>query len=221
VLYPRRCPTPAWEDYRVARELSVPETVRMLERSMLLDVQDRETVGLIRQYLAKLNLPDSQVRITTDKRVFEGWLGRRVGSSIGGAYVFLPRYGEHAILINLPRIDRSQPKALEVVVAEELIHYRDALDGDRRRHRKHGYDRIAYRVAELTGATLEEVRSALLPVKRRPLRYVYECGSCRLRVLRRIRGTWSCGRCSPRFDRRYVLRLITEIEPGETERLSA
>jgi predicted SprT family Zn-dependent metalloprotease len=188
---------------------------------MLLDVQDQETLGLIRHYLAKLNLPEDRVRITTNKRVFEGWLGRRVSGSIGGAYVYLPRFAEHAVLINLPRIDRTRPKALEVVVAEELIHYRDALDGDRRRHRKHGYDRIAYRVAALTGATLEDVRSALLPAKRRPLRYVYECGSCRRRVLRRIRGTWSCGKCSPRFDRRYVLRLVTEIEAAETERLSA
>lgn len=188
---------------------------------MLLDVQDQETIGLLRHYLARLNLPEDRVRITTGKRVFERWLGRRVSGSIGGAYVFLPRYGEHAILINLPRIDRSRPHALEVVVAEELIHYRDALDGDRRRHRKHGYDRIAYRVAELTGTTLDEVRSALLPARRRPFRYVYECGTCHRRVLRRIRGTWSCGRCSPRFDQRFVLRLVSEIDPAETKRLSA
>jgi predicted SprT family Zn-dependent metalloprotease len=93
------------------------------------------------------------------------------------------------------------------VVAEELIHMRDHLDGDRRRHSHHGYDRIAVRVSDLTGASLEEIRSALLPVDRRPIRYVYECPQCRRQVGRRRKGTWSCGSCSPAFDRRFILRL--------------
>lgn len=188
---------------------------------MLLDVNDPETIELVHRYLAVFDLPDDRVRITTSRATFEQWLGRRVRSTIGGAYVELPRIGEHAILINLPRIDRSRPKSLAIVVAEELIHYRDALDGDRRRHRKHGYDRIARRVAAVTESTLDDVRAALIPATKRPLRYVYECSSCRRRVLRRVRGTWSCGRCAPRFDRRFVLHLLTEVDPAESERLSA
>lgn len=188
---------------------------------MLLDVADLETIRWLRRYLAVLALPEDRLRVTTDKRVFERWLGRRLGGTIGGAYVFLPRYQEHAILINLPRIDRTRPRSLEVVVAEELIHFRDALDGDRRRHAKHGHDRIAYRVAEITGAGLAEIRTALKPAARRPVRYIYECASCGRRVQRRIRGTWSCGGCSSRFEARFVLRLVAEVTPGPGERLSA
>ena len=181
-----------------------------LDSAMLLDVTDPEAVALVHRYLAVLGLPRERLRVTTSKPVFELWLGRRISHSAGGAYAFLPGLGEHAILINLARIDRSRPKSLEVVVAEELIHFRDALDGDHRRHRKHGYDRIAHRVAVLTGASLDDVRSALLPAVRRPLRHLYECPACRRQVWRRIRGTGSCGRCSPRFDRRYLLRLVAD-----------
>lgn len=194
---------------------------RVLDRLMLLDVTDPETIGLVRQYLALFGLPEDRIRITTSRSTFEQWLGRRIKSTIGGAYVYLPRFDEHAILINLCRIDRSRPKALAIVVAEELIHYRDALDGDHRRHRKHGYDRIARRVATVTSSTVEEVRAALIPATKRPLRYVYECGLCRRRVRRRVRGTWSCGRCAPRFDRRFVLRLLPEVDSLDAERLSA
>jgi hypothetical protein len=94
-----------------------------------------------------------------------------------------------------------------VVVAEELLHMRDRLDGDLRRHAKHGYDRIALRVSALTGATLEEIRASLVPPARRPARYLYACSSCGLRVPRQKQGTWSCGRCAPRFDPRFILRL--------------
>ena len=38
---------------------------------------------------------------------------------------------------------------------------RDRLDGDLRRHAKHGYDRIAHRVSALTGATLDEIRTSV------------------------------------------------------------
>lgn len=203
------------------RDLIVPVMACPWDRSMLLDTTDPELIRLVRQYLAVLGLPDERVRITTRRTTFERWLGRRVRSTIGGAYVYLPGCREHAILINLPRIDRSRPKSLAIVVAEELIHYRDARDGDRRRHGKHGYDRIARRVAAVTNSTLDEVRTALIPAARRPFRYVYECCSCRRRVLRRVRGIWSCGRCAPRFDRRFVLRLLTEIDSSESERLSA
>jgi predicted SprT family Zn-dependent metalloprotease len=177
---------------------------------MLLDVADQDTIRLLDHYLHRLRLPTDALRVTTDRATFARWLGRRVSASLGGAYVFLPRLGEHAILINLPRIDRDRPRALEVVVAEELLHMRDHLDGDRRRHAKHGYDRIAHRVAALTGATLEEIRGALKPVAHRPPRFLYACPACHVRVARRVRGTWSCGRCSPVFDPRFRLRLVAD-----------
>ncbi|CAA9543238.1 MAG: hypothetical protein AVDCRST_MAG49-1070 [uncultured Thermomicrobiales bacterium] len=175
---------------------------------MRLETDDTETRDLVERYVARLALPTDRLRVTTDRAAFARWLGRRVPSSLGGAYAYLPSAGEHAILINLARIDRAQPRAVEVVVVEELIHMRDRLDGDLRRHARHGYDRIATRVAEVSGASLEEIRSCLLPVKRRELRYRYVCPSCGHEVRRRVRGTWSCARCSPRFNPRFVLRLV-------------
>jgi hypothetical protein len=171
-------------------------------------VSHAETRELLKQYIARLDLPVERLRVTTERPEFEAWLGRKVRSSIGGAYAFDPRSGSHLILINLARIDQTQPRALEVVVAEELIHMRDRLDGDLRRHAKHGYDRIAHKVAALTGATLDEIRAALIPPMRRPARFLYACPRCGGTVSRRNRGTWSCGRCAPRFDRRFVLQLV-------------
>jgi hypothetical protein len=181
-------------------------------------VDDAETRALLARYIDRLDLPVERLRVTTDRSVFAGWLRRRVQSSIGGAYAFDPRTGEHLILINLPRIDRSRPRSLEVVVAEELIHMRDRLDGDLRRHAKHGYDRIAHRVSELTGASLDEIRAALLPVQRRPARYVYSCPRCGARVPRRKTGVWSCARCAPRFDARFVLQLVSAAHPDSSSR---
>jgi hypothetical protein len=171
-------------------------------------VDHAETRELLQRYIRLLELPVERLRVTTDRSVFEGWLGRRVRSSIGGAYACVPHRDEHLILINLRRIDLSQPRALEVVVAEELVHMRDRLDGDLRRHAKHGFDRIAFRVAELTGASLEEIRNALLPVSRRPPRYLYGCPNCGTAVPRRKKGTWSCGRCAPKFDPRFILQPV-------------
>lgn len=176
---------------------------------MILDVQDDATLDLLRRYVALLRLPTDRLWVTTDRTTFVAWLGRRVGSSLGGAYVRLPN-GNHAVLVNLSRIDRSQAKAVEIVVAEELLHMRDRLDGDLRRHAKHGHDRIAHRVSALTGASLVEIRGCLLPIRHRPFRYLYECPGCGLRVPRRIRGTWACRRCSPAFDGRFRLRLVHE-----------
>ena len=178
---------------------------------MLVDVTDNETIRLLRRYLSVLELPTDCLRVTTDRATFGRWVGRRVSGGLGGVYAFLPRLGEHAVLINLPRIDRSRPRALEVVVAEELVHMRDWLDGDRRRHAKHGHDRIAHRVAALTGASLDEIRTCLVPVRRRPVRYVYACPACGLRVGRRVRGTWACGRCAPAFDPRFRLQLVDDL----------
>src|SRR5919112_5584948 len=134
-------------------------------------VDHEETRDLLERYVALLELPTDRLRVTTECRVFESWLGRRLRSSIGGAYAFAPTSGDHLILINLPRIDQSRPRSLEVVIAEELLHMRDRLDGDLRRHAKHGYDRIAHRVSALPGATLEEIRASVLAPVRRPARY--------------------------------------------------
>ncbi len=181
------------------------------EFSHTIDSLDPEVRSHAHHYAEMLSLPLEDLAITTSRLEFEQWLGRRVGSSIGGAYVFLATSSQHSVLINLPRIDRAKPRSVELVVAEELIHMRDYLDGDRRRHAKHGYDRIALKVAELTGASLDEIRSCLLPVKRRPFRYHYSCPKCGVTIARRKRGTWSCGRCSPRFDRNLVLVLVREL----------
>jgi hypothetical protein len=177
---------------------------------MMIEVDDRETRELIERYLTVLSLPTSDLQVTTSRAKFQQWLGRAVSASIGGAYAYHPVKRKHLVLINLPRIDRSRTKSLEIVVAEELIHMRDRLDGDLRRHAKHGYDRIAYRVAALTGASLEDVRGCLLSRDRRPYRYLYECPRCRVTIRRRRRGTWSCARCASRFDPKLVLRLVRD-----------
>jgi hypothetical protein len=175
---------------------------------------DTETEHLIAKYIALLQLPTTELRVTASRKTFESWLGRRVSSSIGGAYAYSSVLGAHLVLINLPRIDRSRPRSVEIVVAEELIHMRDRLDGDLRRHAKHGYDRIAHRVAAITGASLEEIRNCLLPTAKRPLRYLYACPRCSLTIRRRRRGVWSCGRCSRRFDPKLVLRLVRDDLAG-------
>ncbi|HWV25057.1 MAG TPA: hypothetical protein VNZ58_12770 [Thermomicrobiales bacterium] len=172
---------------------------------------DSAVIELVQTYVRKLDLPVNAMQVTSDRGVYSRWLGRRISSSYGGAYCFLRRTGTHAILINLDRIDLTQPRALEVVVAEELIHMRDHLDGDLRGHAKHGYDRIAYRVAAITGVSLEEIRSALIPVQRRPYKYIYACPNCGMRVPRKRTGRWSCGRCSSRFDARYELRIVERL----------
>lgn len=173
---------------------------------------DDQVLGLAMEYVGRLQLPTDSLWITSSRETYATWLNRRIPSAYGGAYCFLRRQKAHAVLINLPRIDMSQPKALEIVVAEELIHMRDHLDGDTRRHAHHGHDRIAVRVAEMTGASLDEVRSALIPTQRRPYKYLYQCPKCRRTVPRRKTGTWSCGACGKGFDRRYILRLVERLD---------
>jgi predicted SprT family Zn-dependent metalloprotease len=174
--------------------------------------EDHEEVRRhIARYAALLGIDQEAALVTVSKRQFEQWLGRRVGSSLGGAYIFSKRLNRHLILVNLPRLNPESPRAVELVVAEELIHLRDWSIGDRRRHARHGYDRIAHEVSRITGATLEDVRSVLAPAARRPLRWVYACPGCGSIVRRRRKGTWSCGRCSPGFDPRFVLQLVGEV----------
>lgn len=185
---------------------------------MLVDVRDQAALSLIHQHIETLAIPTDRLRVTDDRPTYARWLGRRVSTALGGAYVYHRDLDEHLVLINLARIDRSQPKAVEVVVAEEFIHMRDHLDGDWRRHANHGYDRIADRVAALTGASMREVRSSLIPVKRRPYRFLYGCPVCGVQVWRRLRGVWSCGRCSSRYDPTRQLILIAEMASTVPER---
>ncbi len=178
------------------------------------EIASQDVAALVDRYLARLHLPADDLWVTDDRATYAGWLGRRIPAQYGGAYCFLSRDRAHAVLINLPRIDLDAPRALEIVVCEELVHMRDYIDGDRRRHAHHGHDRIAHRVAALTGATLEEVRTCLRPVERRAARYLYQCPGCGMTVRRRVRGTWSCGRCSPSFRPEFTLRLVGDQRSG-------
>lgn len=181
---------------------------------MILDSEDTRIATFVAKYVERLRLPTDNLWITTNRKTYDEWVGRRVGGSIGGAYVFHPGRGKHLILINLKRIELLRPRSLEIVVCEELLHMRHRLDGDRRRHAKHGYDRIAMQVAELTGASMDEIRNCVKPVKRRPPKYVYACPGCRMEVPRSRIGVWSCGRCSPTFDKRFQLRIVRTYESG-------
>lgn len=177
----------------------------------------QQVVDLMLAYGMHMRLTDHPLRITTSRSVFGRWLGRRIPSSYGGAYVYLTHSKTSAILINLERIDHRQPKALEVVVAEELIHMRDWIDGDHRRHARHGHDRIARRVSDLTGASLDEIRSALVPVKQREYRYVYVCPNCDRKVYRKRTGHWACRSCYERTGRHYLLSVDAKLAPASTE----
>jgi predicted SprT family Zn-dependent metalloprotease len=179
---------------------------------MLLALHDDRILPFLRAYIEKLRLPTDDLWVTDDRQTYNEWVGRRVGGSIGGAYVFHPGRGKHLILINLRRIDQTRPKSLEIVVCEELLHMRHRIDGDRRRHAKHGHDRIAVQVSELTGATMDEVRGCVKPVKRRAPKYIYACPRCQMEVPRSRTGVWSCGRCSPTFDRRFQLSLVRTVD---------
>lgn len=168
-------------------------------------------VSLMERYGALFHLLEQPLRITTSRRVFGRWLGRRIPSSYGGAYVYLSHSAEHAILINLERIDHRQPKSLEIVVAEELMHMRDWLDGDRRRHARHGHDRIAVRVARVTGASMDELRTALIPVQPREYRYVYTCPNCGRSMMRKRTGNWACRPCWQQSGRKFQLRVTDDV----------
>ena len=169
---------------------------------------------LAKRYVKRLGLVGQTIWLTESKKRFESWIGRPVSGSIGGAYIYLPTSWANAILINVARIDLDQRRSLEMVVCEEFLHMRHWLEGDRRGHAHHGYDRIAVQVAYLTGATMEEVRACLKPVERRPYKYVYACPTCLRQVRRRKRGTWSCGLCNPTFSHQHVLVLQQILTAG-------
>lgn len=179
---------------------------------MHLVLKDDRILPFLHHYTDRLQLPTDDLWVTDNRQTYNDWVGRRVGGSIGGAYVYHPGRKKHLILINVRRIDLSQPKSLEVVVCEELLHMRHRIGGDRRRHAKHGHDRIAVQVSELTGATMDEVRTCVKPVKRRSPKYIYACPTCNMEVPRSRTGVWSCGRCSPTFDRRFELQLVRMMD---------
>ena len=179
------------------------------------DIASPEVVSLVDRYLQVLDLPTDDLWITDHRATYANWLGRRIPAHYGGAYCFVGQHRAHAVLINCARIAVDAPRALEIVVCEELVHMRDFIDGDRRRHSHHGHDRIALRVSAMTGASLDEIRTCLLPTVRRTARYVYRCPVCGATVRRRVRGTWSCGRCSPQFRPEFVLRLVEDGQPLE------
>lgn len=175
---------------------------------------DTEIVRWTHHYAAALGVQDEPLWVTASKATFETWIGRKVGSSLGGAYLYSRRRKRHLIFINRKRLNPDLERAAELVIAEELVHLRDHVIGDHRRHAKHGHDRIAHEVASITGATLEEIRSCLIPTRQLPFRWLYQCPGCGMLVKRKRQGTWSCARCANRFDPRYVLRLVGEIAPA-------
>lgn len=172
-------------------------------------------LDLMFTYGEKFDLLQHPLQFTTSRRVFGRWLGRRIPSSYGGAYVYLSHSSTHAILINLERIDHSRGKSLEIVVAEELMHMRDWLDGDRRRHAKHGHDRIAFRVAHATGASIDDVRNALVPVQPRQYRYIYACPNCGHQVPRKRHGKWACRPCYNATGRKHLLQVVAHIDADD------
>jgi hypothetical protein len=116
------------------------------------------------------------------------------------------------------------PASAEVTVAHELIHLRDRVQGQPRRHRCHGNDAIALDEALITGRDPEalrvqlheetERREATLRAAR-PYRYLYACPNCGkeyYRVRKYTRAT-SCGTCDSRFNPSFTLRLETNLLP--------
>ncbi|MEJ7838606.1 MAG: hypothetical protein WKF81_07305 [Thermomicrobiales bacterium] len=169
---------------------------------------DPRVIGLVESYLEKLGLPNEHLAVTSSRVVFSRWLGRSIPFRIGGAYSMHPKTKQNRVFVHLDRLDLAVPFAIEVVVAEELIHMRDHLRGDFRRHSHHGHDRIAWEVERISGFTPEQQRSIFGRRTVRLFQYLYECPKCRMMIPRRRRGTWSCRQCSGRFNRDLILREV-------------
>lgn len=170
---------------------------------------DPRVVDLVELYLEMLGLPSGNLAVTTSRYVFGQWLRRSIPFRIGGAYSMHPETGQNRVFVHLERLDLTVPFAIEVVVAEELIHMRDYLRGDFRRHSHHGHDRIASEVDRISGFSPEQQRSIFGARNIRLFQYLYECPKCRVMIPRRRRGTWSCRQCSGRFNRDLVLREVS------------
>jgi hypothetical protein len=118
------------------------------------------------------------------------------------------------------------PASAEVTVAHELIHLRDRVQGQPRRHHCHGNDAIALDEALITGRDPEALRVQLREETERreaalraarPYRYLYLCPNCGkeyYRVRKYARPT-SCGKCDSRFNPNFELRLEAHLQPPE------
>ena len=79
-------------------------------------------------------------------------------------------------------------------------------------------DKGAVRAAEILDDGQDRVEArqgvviSLLPVKRREVRYLYRCPGCQRSIERKRRGIWSCARCAPRFDQRYIFVLERDFK---------
>lgn len=90
------------------------------------------------------------------------------------------------------------PHELEPTLLHEMLHL--AL--------RRGHDTVFQAEARRLGAPMRASGEAA----HRPYKYVYACPRCGLAVRRRLRGTWSCGRCgNGRYDERFRLRLVERL----------
>ena len=93
---------------------------------------------------------------------------------------------------------QQRPGELRATLLHEMLHLK----------LRRGHDAVFKAEASRLGVPLY----APGPPLRRPYRYVYACPACGLRVLRRRKGNWSCGRCSGgRYDPRFRLRLVAHL----------
>lgn len=126
------------------------------------------------------------------------------------------------------------PINIEVTVAHELIHLRDRVTGNPRKHRCHGYDAISVDEAVLTERDPEFLRAQLREETHRreaalravrPYRYIYVCPVCQREYprVRRYSRPVSCGRCDRQYNLAFVLELreepkVTASRPQSAER---
>jgi hypothetical protein len=190
-------------------------------------------------YWQKLHLPERELSclaLTSERREFARWTGKRLNSMALGCYCYLPAPGasRRALLAHLPAPELKliapghrhlifiepdmQPRSIEVTVAHELIHLADRVHGTPRRHRHHGYDSIAADEAAVTGYSLEDLRHLLNEESqlrdarrraRRPIRYLYECPGCGKEYprTRRYSQAVSCSSCDKSYNPCFRLRL--------------
>ncbi len=96
------------------------------------------------------------------------------------------------------RYHQERPEQLRATLLHEMLHL----------HLRRGHDAVFKAAAARLGVPLH---APGVP-EREPYRYVYACPACGRRILRRRRGTWSCGACSGgRYDARFQLRLLTRL----------
>lgn len=119
------------------------------------------------------------------------------------------------------------PISIEVTVAHELIHLRDRVSGNPRKHRCHGFDAIFRDEAAVTARDPEFLRAQLREetIRReaavrleRPYRYMYVCPVCRREYprVRRYARPVSCGRCDRHYNMAFLLelRVLTSNAPS-------